>query len=149
MKRKYEKPIKNILYAMIAIFVILVLYFALPLLHDSTRDLFPVVALLGLAFLILGIMLTVFAVKSKPDKKLKVFLILAGASAIGPLAGSILHNMFYAFAVLSESIAWLHAVFEFVHAAFFILAMLVCPIVFLVGAVGGIVMLLKKNKKAR
>jgi uncharacterized membrane protein HdeD (DUF308 family) len=126
MKHKYEKPIKNILYVMLAIFVLLILYFAIPFFHDMKRGFFLVIAVLGLAFMVLGILLMVFAVKSRPDKKLKVFLILTGASAIGPLAGSIL---------------------EFLHAAFFILALLVSPVVFLVGAVGSIVMLLKKKRK--
>lgn len=145
MKHKHEKPIRSVLYFMLVIFILLALYFTISFFHDMKRVMFLVVAVLGLAFMVLGILLIVFAVKSKPDKKLKIFLILAGASAIGPLAGSILHNMFYAFGVLAENIAWLHASFEFVHAAFFTIALLVSPIVFLVGAVGSII-LLKKQK---
>ena len=145
MKRSHEKAVKPIFYSMIGIFVLIVLFFALPMLQDMGRRMFAVAAVLGFIWLILGVWLIVLAVKLKMEKKRKVFLILMGASAIGVPLGSILHNVFYAFGVLAENIAWLHAVFEFIHAAFFLIAMLGCPILFLVGAVGAFVMMRKKR----
>ena len=144
-KKNYQFLSKTIFYAIIGIFVLLVCYFSISFAHEVKRKFFLVAAVLGLIFLILGVLLIVFAVKSRFEKKLKVFLILTGASAIGPLVGSVLHNVFYAFAILTEHITVLHYIFEFVHAAFFIIALLVCPAVFLVGVIGTIVLLRKRK----
>jgi hypothetical protein len=133
---------------MIAIFVLIVAFFFIPMDGPVRRSLFLVAAVLGLFFLILGVVLIVMARKSKLDKKLKIFLIIMGASAIGPLVGSILHNVFYAFGILSENIVVLRYLFEFLHVAFFLIALLVCPLGFIVGVVGSLVMVRRKRKRS-
>lgn len=135
-----ERWAKRIFWVMTAIFVMIALFFVVTIGHDMNRSLFGFIAALGLVWLILGIVLIFFAAKSKLKKKHKTFLILTGASAIGVPLFSVLHNVFYAFAVLSENIAWLHAALEFIHAALFLISLIGCPLLFIVGAAGSIVM---------
>lgn len=85
----------------------------------------------------------------KQDKKvggkLRRFLILTGVSAVGFLASVLLHNFFYALGVLTNNIFVLHFLFEFLHGAFFIIGLFICPVGFLVGGVGSIFCFLKKR----
>ncbi|MFH1429413.1 MAG: hypothetical protein ABIH39_06685 [Candidatus Margulisiibacteriota bacterium] len=91
------KP-KPVLYSLITVFILLLIYFlALPFFMPDSRTLFPLVAILGLVFFILGILLMVTA-KNEQGKR-KLFLMLTGLGATAPLAGSILHNLFYAFSI--------------------------------------------------
>ena len=147
MKKRYHSLLRPVFWAMITIFVLILLYFVVSIGSDMKRWLFGLVAVLSFIWLFLGILLIVFATKSKLEKRHKIFLILMGASAIGVPVFSVLHNVFYAFGVLSENITWLHAVFEFLHAGFFIISLLGCPIAFIVGAVGSIVMMRKADHK--
>ena len=132
-----------IFWILAGIFVVLMSYFAVPM--SIKRAVFPVMAVLAFIFFLLGIVLIVLTLKLKIKGLLKKFLILTGISAAGVLAGSVLHNFLYALAVLTEHITLLHYLFEFLHAAFFIIAVLLCPIGFLVGAIGGIVLFIKKK----
>lgn len=77
--------------------------------------------------------------------KAKSFLFLTGASVVGFLVSVLLHNFFYALAVVTEHIAALHYLFEFLHAIFFLVAVFVCPLVFVVGVVGGLVTYFRKK----
>jgi hypothetical protein len=74
----------------------------------------------------LGVTLIVLTVKTKVAGKLKKFLLLTEASFVGLPVFIILHNAVSALLNTEE-------------AVFFILATIVCPIGFLVGAVGSIV----------
>ena len=76
-------------------------------------------------------------------RKLKNFLILLAGSIAGFFLFVILHNAFYAFAEMTKEIIILTGLFEFLHAVFFIIATLICPAGFLVGAAGSAVMSFK------
>jgi len=128
------------------IFVLLISYFLAWFPHETKRALLPFVAVLAAIFFVLGAVLIFLTLKLKTEKKLKVFLILTGASAVGFLLGVILHNFFYGLGVITGHIIILKYVTEALHVAFFITAILVCPIVFLIGAVGTILMFIKKKK---
>ena len=65
---------------------------------------------------------------------LKKFLLLTGASAVGFFVFVLLHNAVYGLFGVEESF-------------FFILAVIVCPLGFLVGATGTIVLLKKGERK--
>ena len=82
------------------------------------------------AFFILGTALIIVAIKQKIEGKLKFFLILCGASAVGFVASMLLHNFFY-------------GIFQREDLVFFIIAVVVCPVTFLIGTVGSVVMFLK------
>lgn len=82
-------------------------------------------------------------------RKTKRFLILLGASVIGFFVFVILHNAFYALAMLTEHIVVVSNLMEVLHAVFFIIAIFLCPATFLVGAVGSIVcVIIERRKKA-
>lgn len=141
-KKKQNKTLKAVLSALVVIFILLVSYFFVA---QDKQTLFPFVAVLGLIFLLLGIALIVLTIKQKIKGKLKIFLMLTGISAICPFVFSILHNLFYALAVITSNIIWLKYLFEFLHAASFIIALLISPIVFLVGVIGSILLFIKKK----
>ncbi|MBT3297419.1 hypothetical protein HN385_00685 [archaeon] len=126
--------VKIILYTQAIIFTLIINYFIF--ISDLTRSLFLVVAFLGLLFLILGIVLIFLARKvipsNKVSRRLKLFLTLTGISTIAPLVFTLLHNFFYAMAILSENITFLSQFFEILHAISFIISLLVAPLTFLV-----------------
>ena len=91
----------------------------------------------------LGIALIVLAAKAKLTKISKAFFILTGASAVGIVVGSVLHNLVYAlFIKLFGEGFWAGMGDE---PVFFIFATIVCPVALLVGIIGGIVLIAKKK----
>ncbi len=61
-----------------------------------------------------------------------------GISASGVLVSIVLHNFLYALGVLTKNIILLHYIFEFLHAAFFIIGLVICPIVFVISLVNSL-----------
>ena len=82
----------------------------------------------------LGVTLIILTVKRKVGGMLKKFLLLTGGSAVGFIIFVLLHNI-------------VSGLFNIEEPVFFIIATIVCPIAFLIGAVGTIV-LTTKNKPA-
>ena len=129
--------IKTVLNSLIVTFILLLICFISPSEHLLK---FQIAAILGLLFLILGIVLMVLGRKEKG--KLKFFVILTGASAIAPLVFTILHNLFYALAIAFENLSF---IFEYLHVVSFIIAIVISPISFITGLIGSII-LLKRYK---
>ena len=138
---KIIKKIKSILYSLIGIFVLLLIYFAVPFEDLIKQNIFPILAILGLLFLILGIALIILSRKEKG--KIKTFLLLTGISAVSPLIFSVLHNLFYALAILFENIIVIKYIMEILHVTSFLIAMWVSPIGFLIGVIGSLILLKK------
>lgn len=111
------------------------------------RIVFPFIAAFSITFFLLGIALVFLTLKQKVKGKLKKFLILTGASASAFFVGVVLHNVFYALAVITSHLAALHRLMEIFHVVFFLIAIPVCPIAFLIGAVGSARLFIKKRKK--
>ena len=84
--------------------------------------------------------------KKEITGKLKFFLILTGSSAAGLLLASVLHNLFYALAIVAEHITWLNYTLETLHVIFFLISIPICPAGFVVGIIGGIILSYKKAK---
>jgi len=82
-------------------------------------------------------------------RKIKYFLILLGGSVISFAVFAVLHNVFYALAEISSDIVVLSRSLEFLHAAFFLVAIFVCPAGLLIGAIGSVVMAVIYFKKKR
>lgn len=107
---------------------------------------FFAIAVLAIVFGLLGLVLVVLTARLKEARIQKILLILAGASAAGIPICAILHNLVYGL-----FIAWFGKGFWDGHApggdepVFFILALFVCPALFLIGTVGGIVLLIKQR----
>ena len=81
----------------------------------------------------LGVTLIVLTVKAKVGGILKKFLLLTGSSTVGFLIFVLLHNL-------------VSGLFNIEEPVFFIIATIVCPIGFLVGAVGTIVLAIKSKQ---
>jgi len=84
--------------------------------------------------------------KKKLKLSMKKFLLLTGVSAVGFLVFSILHNLFYALEIVAKRFFLLSSLFSLLHGAFFIIAVLACPLGFLVGMTGSVVLFLKKKR---
>jgi len=138
---KNQSLIKTNLYSLIIIFIILLAYFLLPIFQEVKRPFFFIAAALGIIFMILGAMLAIISRKEKGV--LRVFLMITGISAICPFVFSILHNVFYALAIIFENIKLL---FEILHVSSFFISLIIAPVAFIVGAVGSVI-IMKRNQK--
>jgi hypothetical protein len=122
-------------WALVAVFVLIICLFAIPAFSERLEGSLWFLVPFAL-FCLLGIALIIFTVRGGLSGWLKKFFILTGASAAGVLVSVLLHNLVY----------WL---FEYFAGAdfwnggdepvFFIMALVVCPLGFLVGVVGAIV----------
>lgn len=133
-----------VFWALVAVFIIIVCLFAVPAFNDLLHGLWFLTPFA--VFFLLGIALVVFSVRGSAGGGLKKFFILTGASAAGFFLFVLLHNAFYALAELSSHITVLGVLMEFFHAVFFIVAVVVCPLGFLVGMVGTIVLGIKRRR---
>lgn len=143
---KMVKLIKTIFYVLVGIFVMILGWMVFPDFVLAKKMLFPFGVVLVFVFSLLGLMLVFLTTKGKVKGKLRKFLILTGGSASGFLVGVLLHNFLYGLGMLVEQIVWLYFLLEVLHVGFFIMAVLVCPLGFLVGVVGSVVMFNKKKK---
>jgi hypothetical protein len=136
-----------VFWALVAVFIFIVCLFAVPALSDLFRGLWFLSPFA--VFLALGIALIVLAVRDGLSGRLKFFFLLTGASAGGIFLFIVLHNAFYALAELSANITVLGVLMEFFHVVFFVMAVIVCPLGFLVGVVASIVIGARRLKAAR
>jgi len=117
--------VKTVFRALVAIFIGIAFWIFIPFSAVLKSRLFPLVAILAIVFFLLGIKLLLLTFKKKTKGRLEKFLILTGASSSGFFLSVILHNL-------------VSGLFFFEEPFFFILAILVCPIGFLIGVVGAI-----------
>ena len=80
-------------------------------------------------------------------RKVKYFLILLGASAVGFFVFALLHNVFYGLGIMASDIIVLHHLLEGLHVVSFLIAIFVCPAGFLIGALGSVVTVVTYFKK--
>lgn len=97
-------------------------------------------------FALLGLVLITQTNRTKVGKKLKIFLLITGWSPIAFTSGVILHNAFYALGTITEHLKVIHFIIGIFEGTFFILSVPIAPIAFLVGLVGSLVLLFRKNK---
>ncbi len=142
MKKKFQS-VSIVFYALIIVFIFLLCQFFVPWLNEMLRG--AVFMLPMIIFALLGGALLFLTLKKKVKKPLKTYLILAGASSAGFLVFSVLHNVFYALAIITGNILILRYLMEFLHVGFFLIATLVCLIGILIGMIGSIILLIKKK----
>ncbi len=140
MEGKNKKQLLNILIALVVSFVGLIGYIFLANALDVVQKIsfLSVLFSVGGLVTILGIALTVLTFKQKVTGKLKIYLLLTGLSSAGFLLCTVLHNLLDAATTLT-----LPALFGFLAGLFFLLAIPVAPIFFLVGIIGSFVLLRK------
>ena len=134
------KLIWSVFWALIGVFVIFVGMIVTPpvnelLFGEYNPTLFGYifVSVGGVVLTGLGVTLLILTVKTKVEQRLKKFLLLTEASFVGLPVFGILHNAVSALLNTEE-------------AVFFTLATIVCPVGFLVGAIGSIVLRVKKSR---
>ena len=136
----------SIFWALVGVFIVLVgtIVCPPPLLPRVIRSgLFLLIS--GALLLSLGITLLVLTIKGKTKGISRKFQLLTGASAIGIPVSIFLHNAIYGlFIHFFGADFWDRIVPGGDEPFFFIMATLVCPLGFLVGAVGSIVFGVKK-----
>jgi lysylphosphatidylglycerol synthetase-like protein (DUF2156 family) len=143
--KKNRRILMTLFWVLVVVFVVAASFFLIPALRDFLG--FPLMAASGFAFLILGAALVFLTRGLKVKGRLRKFLILTGASSAGLFISVVLHNAFYALGTVVSHIAVLKYLVGFLEIVFFFVAVPICPVGFLVGAVGSIVMFLKKEKK--
>ena len=142
------KLIWSIFWALVGVFVVVASIFLIPAFRDLLRgsELF----LLPLAvFSLLGVALIFFTVKEKVRGTLKKFLILTGASSAGFFVSVLLHNAIYGLFIHFWGADFWDRIGLGDEPVFFLIAVILCPVAFLVGAIGSIVLAVKKFRRAR
>ena len=142
---KAPRSLLIVFWVLVAAFAALVLTVLFPDALGLFRPVF--LSLMALCFL-LGLALLILSVRWKQRTLLRTFWILAGASTAGAALGSVLHNAFYALATVTDNWPILHAAMEVLEVAFFLIATLLCPVAFLVGTVGAIVLIVRRGGPA-
>lgn len=131
--------------ALVGTFVVIASMLFIPVVRELLRgSLF--LTILATCFL-LGVALIVLTLKQKVEGKLKKFLILTGASSAGFFISAVLHNVFYGVGMVVGHITALKYLAEALHVAFFLIAIPICPLAFLIGVVGSAVLLFRERKR--
>jgi len=135
-----------IFWALIGTSIVTASWFFAATTHEFARGSHFIIFLAssGTVLFSLGIALILLTVKEKARGMLRKFLILTGASAVGIPLSIVLHN-----AVYGILIYWFGADFWDRTGAgdepfFFIMGIIICPLGFLVGAVGSIVLAIRQ-----
>ena len=97
---------------------------------------------LSLAFLSAAAFATAF---THPWRSSRSFRRLMYASGVGLVVFAVLHNVFYAMASVPDLPRLAELVFTGASVASFLIAILLCPPFFVVGAVGAVVMALRRD----
>lgn len=100
----------------------------------------PSMFILWILLAVAGLGLVISTYRQKTAGKVRVFLLVAGYSAVGFLAGVVLHNLLYALAMLAENLAVIHVILNILEAAAFIAAVILCPVGLLVGIIGTLIL---------
>jgi cytochrome b561 len=146
VSNKFNLSIKVIFWLSVAFFIELVILILIPVFNRSINFLF--MAIPGIIFLLLGIALIVLTAKSGLRGLLKKFLLVTGAAPIGAVVSVILHNAFYGVFIYFFGADFWDRIGTGDEPVFFILAIIVCPIAFLTGVVGSIVLFVKGRRTA-
>lgn len=117
--------------SLIFVFIWLILIFFFEAVRDFYEGLLPFVLFSGL-----GLVLLLLLPKSNLNRRHHQYLVLTGAAAVGVMTGVLLHNLAYALGVAFGHLNWVYQLSEFLYGAFFVFALAICPIGFIVGVIG-------------
>jgi hypothetical protein len=125
-------------WALVGTFILIVGEFFIQAVGELFED--PLFFLLPIiVFSLLGAVLIFLTLKQKVEGVLKKYLLLTGISAVGFFISIFLHNVIYGlFIYLFGSDFWTRIAVED-EPLFFMIAVFVCPVGFLVGAIGSVV----------
>jgi len=141
-----KKSLISTFWALVGVFLVIASEFFIPVVRELFRG--SLLFLLPfIVFSLLGVVLIFLTVKEKVEGMLKKFLILTGASSVGFFISILLHNVIYGLFIYLFGDTFWERIGLGDEPFFFIIAIFVCPLAFLVGVVGTIVLLVKKRKK--
>ena len=146
VSNKFSFAIKAIFWLWAAFFILTIVFFFIPIKYISTDFLFTAVP--GIIFLLLGIVLIVLIVKSGLRGLLKKFLLITVAAPIGAVVSVALHNFIYGVFIYFFGADFWERTGIGEEPVFFTIAIFICPVAFLVGVVGSIVLLIKARRTA-
>ncbi len=139
-----ENVLRITFYLLVAVFILAVSIIFIPAFRGIVSGTFMIISsaiLLTFSSVLIGLTLV-----QKVEGKLKKFLILTGASAAGFFVFVLLHNIFYALEQITNHITILSYLMKAFEVIFFLIAIFACPIGFVIGVIGTIVMFNKKRK---
>ncbi len=145
IKRKGFSPIK-IFWILVITFAIAVTYIFIPMSVSIRRPLWPLFVALAIISLLLGAILIFLTIKKETKKWSKRFLLLTGFSVIGMPVSIILHNFIYGLFIYLFGQNFWEGIGLPDEPLFFIIAIIVCPVGFLVGTIGNITLLIKQKR---
>jgi len=144
MKTKKIFSSKFFFYALIAFSILVTLSILFPDTGIISGSYFII---LWALFSVTGIGLIITTTKEKIIGKRKLFLLLLGFSSAGFLLFVVLHNLFYALSTITENLVILNKIINFFAVASFLTATIICPIGFIVGMVGTLIILKKSHSE--
>jgi hypothetical protein len=139
-----ESVLRVTFYLLVAVFVLAISIIFIPAFRGFISGTFMIIS--GVILVILGSVLIGLTLVQKVEGKLKKFLMLTGASAAGFFVFALLHNIFYGLEQVTSHITILSYLMKAFEVIFFLIAIFACPIGFLVGVIGTIIMFNKKRK---
>ena len=139
-----ENTLTIIFYLLAVFFVLAISTIFIPVFREYVSGTFMIIS--GVILVILGSILIGLTLVQKIEGKLKKLLMLTGASAAGFFVFALLHNIFYALAQVTSHISILNYLMKAFEVIFFLIAIFACPIGFVIGVIGSIVMFKKKRK---
>ena len=132
----------SIFWASAAVFIAIASLFFIPAFRDLISGSWWLLIPFAIFFL-LGVALIVFTLREKVGGRLKKFFLLTGASASGVFISILLHNLVYTLFVHFFGTDFWNGGDELF---FFTLAVFICPLGYLVGVVGSIILAIKRGK---
>lgn len=144
-KGKLKINIPTLLGILIGIYILLTGYVLIPMPTSIRQILFYFATILVIALSVLGVVLIILTLKRKVKGALKWFLLLAGIASVALFLCLLLHNFVHTLFIQWFSTDFWQWIGMKDESFFFILAHVICPLVFLIGFVGSAVMLIKKR----
>ena len=139
-----ENVLRVTFYLLVAVFILAVSIIFIPAFRGIVSGTFMIISsaiLLLFSSVLIGLTLV-----QKIEGKLKKFLMLTGASAAGFFVFVLLHNIFYGLEQVTSHVTVLCYLMKAFEVIFFLIAIFACPIGFVIGVIGTIVMFSKKRK---
>jgi hypothetical protein len=132
----------RIFWALVGVFVVILCLILMPPFILMGPIFLWFLIIFGSIFLLLGVALIVLTVREKVSGTLKKFFLLTGASAAGFFVSFLLHNLVYGLFIHFFGEGFWNGGDE---PFFFVMATIVCPLGFLVGAIGSIVLRVRSS----
>ena len=137
--------VRVVFWALVAVFIVVISLFSIPAARELLMGgVFLVTS--GVVLLSLGGALIYLALKEQAGAMLKKFLILTGACAVGIPISAVLHNVIYGVFIYFFGAGFWGRIGIEDEPFFFVLAIIVCPLGFLVGTVGSIIHFVKSAR---